>query len=415
MKKALFVVLSVFVVLISLSSCKEPEKTAGTPKLSGIEFSKYDAFAVMREPDGSRGLFDGVSGGINRLFGLTDDVLEKIIITDNKGLEWACNRVNKLSKDLFLMELSCAAYAGAEYKNYIVDRVHDKVVDLSFLMDGIHPYIKDYGVQATASGLFAKRRGAVVSIDVELKTMTQLTNPKIDIVDAFWKNDAGDMLALTDDTVKLFPKDNGLPGVVVPAGYYCNTYLKYYGLRDRQPLSFIASPSTGLIVCLETNDVYRLSSGGLSHTALSEELGGSLSYGGSYGIYLTAIPETGYADKAVWYSKRGYVTIHDVSSGEIVFHKYDAPNGLSQASYWNGHLVYLTSSGLYCLDLEKQTTETLVEGSIAKWQMTTGGVIYTKYLSATDTQTCFYNLATKETEKLSSSGVEVVSIASFVE
>ena len=414
MKRLLFV-LSIFVILISLSSCKEPKTTAGTPKLSGIEFSKYGAFAVMREPDGSRGLFDRVQGGVNRLFGLTDDILEKIPITDDKGLEWACNRVGRLGENSILLVLSCAVQDGMEYKNYIVDRIHDKVIDLTFLMDGIHTDIRDYGVQATASGLFAKKGRAVVDIDAESKTMRQLTNPKIDIVDAFWKNDAGDMLALTDDTVKLFPKDNGLPCVVVPAGYYCNTYLKYYGLRDRQPLSFIASPSTGLIVCLETNDVYRLSSGGLSHTALSEELGGSLSYGGSYGIYLTAIPETGYADKAVWYSKRGYVTIHDVSSGEIVFHKYDAPNGLSQASYWNGHLVYLTSSGLYCLDLEKQTTETVVEGSLAKWQMTTGGVIYTKYLSATDTQTCFYNLATKETEKLSSSGVEVVSIASFVE
>lgn len=415
MKKALFVVLSIFVILISLSSCKEPKTTAGTPKLAGIEFSKYDAFAVMREPDGSRGLFDGVSGGINRLFGLTDDVLEKIIITDNKGLEWACNRVNKLSKDLFLMELSCAAYAGAEYKNYIVDRVHDKVVDLSFLMDGIHPYIKDYDVQATASGLFAKRRGAVVSIDVESKTMTQLTNPKTDIVDAFWKNDAGDMLVLTDETgpqyfkLKVFSSSGGVPIDVSEISFPILD-----GLRDKNPMAFIANPKSGLVLYLWEKTLYRLSADGLSCEKLTKEAGGGINY--RSGICLSDKTETGYGEKVIYYSSYyGYVTIHDLSSGELVFTKYNAPKGLSKAVYWNGHLIYLTSSGLYSLNLEAQTTETLVEGSLAKWKMTTGGVIYTKYLSATDVETCFLNLATKETEKLSSSGVEVVSIASFVE
>ena len=57
----------------------------------------------------------------------------------------------------------------------------------------------------------------------------------------------------------------------------------------------------------------------------------------------------------------------------------------------------------------------LVENSLADWKMTTGGVIYTRYLSASENETYLFNLATKEEEKLSSSGVEVVSIASFVE
>lgn len=417
MKKVLFVVL-VVIVLVLFASCKPiPEKvTAGTPRLTDIKFSKYDAFSVMRETSKSKGIFDDVGGGVNRLFGLTQDALEKITIKDDKGLEWACNKVSKLGKDFLLMVLSCAAHAGMEYKNYIVDRAHDKVIDLSFLIDGASTDIRDFNIQATASGLFARKDSAVVDIDAESKTMKTLTNPKTDTIIAFWKNDAGDMLALSGDTVKVFPKDGRLP-IEVDLGEH--GYFDYSGIRDKEPMYFTANPATGLILYLREGLLYQLSSEGLSATKLPAEVGGNLNY--DYGICLTDRTENGYAEKVIWYSRQGYVTIHDLSSGKLVFKKYNAPTKLvtsyidkGKVAYWDGYLIYSTESGLYSLNLETQTTETLVEGSLSKWQLTTGGVIYTEYKSATENETYFLNLSTHEKEQLSSSNVEVVSIASFV-
>lgn len=419
MKKALFVVLSVF-VLFALVSCKNPElPTAGigTPNLSNIEFAKYDAFAVMRESNGSRGLSDSINGEINRLFGLADNVLEKIIITDDKGLEWACNEVSNLGKDFLLMGLSCTHSAGPTvYKNYIVDRLHNKVIDLSFL-DGDTEYgIKNINLQANAEGLFAKKDFTVVKIDSETKTLTPLTNPDVDKVDVFYRFDNGAMLVYeSGPKAKFFTPSNVAP--IDYTGDIFNAHI-IYSIRQNNAHNFLTRPDLDFIVDLENEGYYTVTSEGLEFDSLKEKHG----YKEGHSEYSVIYPKehTLLSTKVVrYYYYQGLVIVYDISSGALQSLEYKAPAPYNikkdMFSYNNGHLIYSTSSGLYSLDLEAQTTETLVEGILAKWQMTTGGVIYTKYLSATDVETCFLNLATKETEKLSSSGVEVVSIASFVE
>lgn len=419
MKKALFVVLSVF-VLFALVSCKNPELPTtgiGTPNLSNIEFSKYDAFAVMRESNGSRGLSDNITGEINRLFGLADDTLEKIPITDDKGLEWACNEVSNLGKDFLLMGLSRTQSVGpTEYKNYIVDRPHNKVIDLSFLNDNvlIKPKLEDLNILTTAEGLFAKKDSTAVRIDPETKTMTPLTNPKTDAVLGFYRFDNGAMLVYESGyKAKFFTPSNVAP--IDYTGHIFNAHI-IYSIGNNDAHEFLTRPDLDFIVDLSHERYYTVTSEGLECESLKEKHG----YKEGYSEYSVIYPKekTLLSTRVIrYYYNQGLVIVYDISSGALQSLEYKAPYNIESdnIAYNNGHLIYSTSSGLYSLNLEAQTTETLVEGSLAKWQMTTGGVIYTKYLSATDVETCFLNLATKETEKLSSSGVEVVSIASFVE
>ncbi|MGP1507249.1 MAG: hypothetical protein ACTTJW_00005 [Sphaerochaeta sp.] len=419
MKKALFVVLSVF-VLLALVSCKNPELPTtgiGTPNLSNIEFAKYDAFAVMRESNGARGLSDSINGEINRLFGLTEDTFEKIPITDDKGLEWACNEVSNLGKDFLLIGLSCTHSAGPTvYKNYIVDRPHNKVIDLSFLNENelIKPKLKDLNILTTAEGLFAKKDSMAVRIDPETKTMTPLTNPKTDAVMGFYRDSSGNMLVKTDKC-KLFPADGSSPIDYTDDSNF--EFLIRAGVCSKDPMIMLVNPDYDMIVCLAKGEIYHMSSGKLEKETIPWSKRPHFGYEWSR-CCLYPKTHTEFSQNVICYLyKEGYVSIHDISTGELLFTKYDAPKylGYENVAYWDGYFIYSTESSLYSLNLEAQTTETVVEGSLAKWQMTTGGVIYTKYLSATENETCFYNLATKETEKLSSSGVEVVSIASFVE
>lgn len=221
--------------------------------------------------------------------------------------------------------------------------------------------------------------------------------------------------AFMDDVIKeIITEYKFYPKEGIPIEYDTNSIIS--SVRVKDPIRFLTLPSMDFIVSLIARRIHLISNDGISISALPYDKGGSLRYDEGGLIYPSI--DTQCSTIAICYHRyEGLVTVHDISSGELIYKQYDAPKNLDykNVAYSNGNLIYSTSSGLYSLDLEAQTTETLVEGSLAKWQMTTGGVIYTRYITATDIETCFLNLATKETEKLSSSGVEVVSIASFVE
>ncbi|MGP1418267.1 MAG: hypothetical protein ACTTJZ_00450 [Sphaerochaetaceae bacterium] len=418
--KKLFLLFVAISAIFCLAGCRdEAFIRAGDPVLKNIDFKAYDAFAVMKESSGSKSLSDSISSTLNRLFGLADNSLEKITIADEKGLEWACDSVKNVGNDYILMELSNLSESELRFKNYCVDRASNKIIDLSFLIGDRKIDSKELGLQSTAEGLFAKNSGSVAKIDTEAKTATPLTNSNADGVIAYYRDDNGNMLVYTSKgNFKLFPANSAAPIDYSTMDGSSGLFLD--GVRDKDPMYMIANNEFDAIVCLREYKVFHIASGALVSEKLSIDDGGSLSY--YYGACLSDESRATVGQKVIWYSALGYVTIHDLSSGALSFIKYDAPENLATSyldkgnvAYYDGNLIYSSASGLFSLNLESQVTTPVFEGSVSSWKLAPGGLIYTKYLTATDTQTCFYNFATKETEVLSSSGVEVVSIANFVE
>lgn len=404
MKKALFIVLFVF-ILFALTSCKDPQNAkAGDPVLKNIDFKAYNSFAVMREAEKAKSLSDSIISNANRLFGLADAKLEKITISDEKGVEWACNSVKNVSGKYLLVSLSHAN----QRKNYCIDRASNAILDLSFLLTDFN----GANIQVTAEGLFAKKNENAFKVDIDTKTLIPLTNPETDGAQGFYRDDAGNMLVLTHlGKFKLFPA-NGAP--IECSGD--EVWLFSSGVSDKNPFYMIANPSADIILSLADKKIYHISSGALTYEYLPFSKGGNEPYYYGYGSCLFPNDNATISKKIIWYSKTGFVSIHDLSSGSLEFTKFNAPEDLTGTmAYDNGVFYYSTNVEISALELETQVTTTVFEGSVSNWKMAPGGIIYTEYLSATDTQTCFYNFATKEVEKLTSSGVEVISIASFVQ
>lgn len=415
----LFVAISAIFCLVGCKDKMEAPK-AGDPVLKNIDFKSYDAFAVMRESNGAKGLSDGISSNLNCLFGLADNALEKITLADEKGLEWACNEVKNIGNDFLLMGLSYAGEAETQFRNYCIDRMSGKVIDLSFLVGSRPVDMKEIGLQSTSEGLFAKKDATAVKIDPDAKTLTPLTNSETDPIRGFYKFDNGVMVVATDDGAgKFYPAGGG-----IPITYASDSDIAYTirSAGSRWAIGCLVSPDTDFMVNLYLKKIVHMAPKGLTDEYLPDDKGGGEYKGGwlyyDTAIFLYPLEDTLDRTKVICYHRTlgGLVTIHDISTGELVYTQYLAPPDLTGTmGYDNGIFYYSTNAGIYALELETQVTAPVFEGSVSSWKLAPGGLIYTKYLSATDTQTCFYSFGTKETEVLSSSGVEVVSIASFVE
>lgn len=420
--KKLFIVIVAILIAFVLTSCPDKQvPKAGDPVLKGIDFKSYDAFAVMKESSSSsKSLSDGISSSANRLFGLADSMLEKITLADEKGIEWACNEVKNIGNDFLLMGLSYAGEAETQFRNYCIDRMSGKVIDLSFLVGSRSVDMKEIWLQSTSEGLFAKKDATAVKIDLETKTLTPLTNPEADIVTGFYRFNNGNMFVRNQEwNFKLFPP-NG-----IPIEYNDSTIRNVMsGAVHRNPSECLTSPELDFAVNLHDKKIIHIAQNGIiTQEPLPKNKGGDLGYSARNCLYPQVgdigCTKTVHYYHNVWYDDHGingHIAIHDISTGELVYTQYLAPPDLTGTmGYDNGIFYYSTNDGIFALELETQVTTTVFEGSVSSWKMAPGGLIYTKYLSATDTQTCFYNFATKETEVLSSSGVEVVSIASFVD
>lgn len=72
--------------------------------------------------------------------------------------------------------------------------------------------------------------------------------------------------------------------------------------------------------------------------------------------------------------------------------------------YYNDYIVFTNNQrkGLYCFNYKDSSPElkTIYDGSIVSWDINGSGVVYTKYITAVDFETDFYDLQTGTTEKL---------------
>lgn len=413
MKKLSLFVAMAFAVLLLVSCPDSMAPKAGDPVLKNIDFKSYDSFAVMKESSsGAKSLSDGISSDLNRLFGLADSTLEKISIVDEKGLEWACNAVKNVGGKYLLISLSYANQA----KNYCIDRISNAILDLSFLLDEYSTDFSGANIQTTTEGLFAKKGGNAVKMDIDAKTLIPLTNPETDGAQGFYRFDNGIMLVRTNNAACKFFPPNG-----APIDYTENSDIRRVidASIELDSMQFLSSPDLNFIVDVGAHVICRVSESGLAIEPLPVEKGGELAFWGLSGKKIYPLDKGSDNTRLVFYHKYdALVTIHDVSTGELEYTEYTAPAGITGAmGYHDGSFIYSINAGIFSLDLESQVATPIFEGDVSSWKMAPGGLIYTEYIngSATDVQTCFYNFATKETEVLSSSGVEVVSIASFVD
>lgn len=406
MKKLLAVFIAIWTILV-LTSCPQPDDKIGTPILNNINFGLYDTFAVMRETNSnSKSLSDSLSSNLNRLFGYVDKTFEKIAIEDENGIEWACNKVKPLQSKYLALILSETRGAN---KSYLIDRDSNKIFDLSFF--GQETSIIN-NLQVTANGIFTTHNDSVVKVDLDKKLITPLTNSEIDKARAFIRDDEGNMLvAISYSKLKLFigneaPKDC----------LNCPYNFAGEGLIAKKADYLITNSSANVFYHVRSNKIGHISSGELVWEDAPYEYSISYSYNYEEGKCIYPINNSEFAMKVISsIPDENWVTIHDLSSGELIYTKYILPDGFYATDYINGS-VLMRKGEDYCLyNLENKESTFIVKGPLINSQMTPSGFIYTKYLNATDVQTYLYNFATDETELMNTSGVEVISIASFVQ